>query len=294
MPTLAEMLAAKKAKSLSPSNQEAPHGESSVGNGAVDSVRAVAETSTAGDDTAPSEPESVSPTSTGTPVAPVAGIKPIIGGLRLNALRLGSAPAVQPGGTPSGNSGVNLNLREAVSPEPAGQSDSDIQSDDASGVELAAIGDQQSGGSLVDIAGLGEELDGFDPEADDSIPLDHIPVSAPARSLPDNLTNQQAQFIKSLDSLYNLHADPTMFVDMVRRIMTDMQDNPALVGLLADDDSYTMITGLRQQAGMAQVKKIESKAKKGGAAGGARSVKNKSVEDSVMASLSAFAGMSLD
>ncbi len=284
MPTLAEMLAAKKAKSLSPSNQEAPHGESSVGTSNVDPVAAVDGNDSTSGVVAASEPEQL-------PSAPVLPAAKPITGLRLNTLRLGSAPVtpVNSGANPGSDSGVH----GGVSPEPAGNIDSDLQPDDANRAQPSAIGNLKLGGSLVDIAGIGEELDGIDPEEEDTIPLDHIPVSAPSRKLPENLNPQQEQFIKSLDSIYRLHADPAMFVDMVRRIMTDMQENPALVSLLADDDSFTMITGLRQQAGMAQVKKVEAKEKRG-TGGGARSAKSKSVEDSVMASLSAFAGMSLD
>lgn len=304
------MLAAKKAKSPSQSNQEAPHGELSAGAGNANSAVEVGTNDSVASVVTPAESESVPlPTSgaadggvvstapTPAPAGPATN-KPIIGGLRLNALRIGSAPVVaaNTGADRSpevASPGVDSDIRDSVSRDAAGQPDSNLQPDNVGEIKSPAIGNLKLGSSLVDIAGLGEELDGIDPGEEDSIPLDHIPVTAPARSLPENLTNQQAQFIKSLDSIYNLHADPGMFVDMVRRIMTDMQENPALVSLLADDDSFTMITGLRQQAGMAQVKKVEAKEKRG-TGSGARTTKSKSVEDSVMASLSAFAGMPLD
>lgn len=119
--------------------------------------------------------------------------------------------------------------------------------------------------------------------------LDEVPATAPVRDLPTELDKQQKAFIDSLDSIYRLHDDPEMFTNMVRKIMSEMQARPELCELLAaskGQDSNAIIRGLRQSAGMAQVKKQESKAKRSGKAAKPQS----EAVDSVMASLQGLAG----
>jgi len=232
------------------------------------------------------DPESASsettPLADGTPSPaeskPV-GVRPVAG-LRLNSLRLG---------------GVASPVRSpTASPMPAAKESESQAPTQKAEVESSLAKTPAGPVSLVDLAGMGESLNEIDPEEEDSIPLDHVPVTAPDRQLPPELTKQQEQFVKSLDSIYSLHNDPDMFVDMVRKIMSEMQSNPDLVELLADEDSQAMISGLRQQAGMAQVKKQESKKKRGTGNGKSSSSKTASAIDSVAASLAAFSGLSLD
>lgn len=216
-------------------------------------------------------------------------------GLRLNTLKFGGIPV---GGANAGSKAaatprIDPVVRDSVPSNGAGEPDRRVQSSGADGNPAASKPTSLAGLSLADIAGFTGELNEVDPGAEDDVPLDHIPANAPERVLPEAMTPQMTQFVKSLDSIYHLHTEPEMFVDMVRRIMSDMQDNPNLVSLLADDDSFTMITGLRQQAGMAQVRKVESKAKRGSS--GAKSVaKTSSAMDSVADALAAFSQISTD
>ena len=54
-----------------------------------------------------------------------------------------------------------------------------------------------------------------------------------------------------------------MFVDMVRKTQREMQEHPALGKLLCDADVRIAIRGMRQSAGLAQVKKVAAKEKRG-------------------------------
>lgn len=109
------------------------------------------------------------------------------------------------------------------------------------------------------------------------------------RELPENLTEIQTRFIKSLDSIYRLHDDREMFVDVVRKIMSELKENPDLTGLLAKwpEDINAMIRGLRQSAGMSQVKKQDEKAKRSKSkTGGGR---NSAAVDSALETLQGLA-----
>lgn len=86
---------------------------------------------------------------------------------------------------------------------------------------------------------------------------DEIPCTAPTRELPEDLTRQQKLFVDSLDSIYTIVHDPDLFGGMIRTIMQELQENPEYVKLMGDTDVHTLIRGLRESMGMAQVKKAE-------------------------------------
>jgi hypothetical protein len=86
---------------------------------------------------------------------------------------------------------------------------------------------------------------------------DEIPADAPARDLPDDLTESQQQFITLVDGIYTVLYDPELFGSMIRNIMDELQNNPEYDKLLADQDVNTMMRGLRESMGMAKIKKAE-------------------------------------
>lgn len=108
------------------------------------------------------------------------------------------------------------------------------------------------------------------------------------------MSDTMSGFIKSLDSIYSLHDDPEMFSNMVRKIMNEMQSEPALQVLLADEDIHTMIRGLRQHAGMAQVKRVEAKEKRGKSTGGRKGKTSESVDSALESLNMMFGGIKLD
>ena len=90
---------------------------------------------------------------------------------------------------------------------------------------------------------------------------DEIPVTAPDRELPADLTTQQQQFVASVNSIYEIMHDPELFGGMIRTIMQELQENPNLMHLMADQDVHVMIRGLRSSMGLAKIKKAEKSTK---------------------------------
>ena len=206
-------------------------------------------------------------------------------GFKLGSLKLGGGfklsvpgPAVTPAPDPSPNPPTDSVVAEPQ-PDSAGVSEAPV------GLTLQGLAGLDTG-SVVGIPGIeGTEIDPSESEGY----LDQVPATAPVRDLPTELDKQQKAFIDSLDSIYRLHDDPEMFVNMVRRIMSEMQERPELCELLAaskGQDSNAIIRGLRQSAGMAQVKKVESKAKRTGGKAKPQSAQ----VDSVMQTLQGLAG----
>lgn len=221
----------------------------------------------------------VPPGNTPAQIESKAGTKPVTG-LKLGGLKLKSNTSSELGGS-NESSGIKL---AGITRQP---NNSNLVAEPKSGGSITSKSNAGIGLSLVDIAGLDDSDDskliGIDESGDGY--LDQVPATAPVRELPPELDEQQKGFVKSLDAIYSLHAEPDLFVNMVSKIMSDMADNPALADLLADEDSNAMIRGLRQSAGLAQVKKQESKAKRGG-----RSSKPNPKLDEALATLQGIAG----
>lgn len=260
MPTLAQMLAQKNQQTVASNGKSEAHQQA----GPIDSD--AHSESVSGDAVArnPSANQSDKLSSGDVPAqaTPAPSSKPVSpGGFRLGGLKLGqpvASPGNKEGSTGPIASGVG---KDAAGPVPStGESAHGLVDGDSKAVPA------RTGLSLTDIAGLGSgdgeqaglELTEIDPEESGGY-LDEVPATAPVRDLPTELDKSQKSFIDSLNAIYTLHDDPDMFVDMVKKIMSEMQDNPDLALLLAPggEDSNAMIRGLRQQAGMAQVKKQE-------------------------------------
>ena len=272
MPTLAEMMAKQK---LSNQSQQESNGESKqdVGNptdapstGGISLGAVHAQPDNAATD-ATNQPESIPPTganqaSTGTPAPARLGLLKLGGGIK--------QPAADDSGDRANPEGATV----------TGESDADRVSDSKPRNDPPASGLLQLAGSTsFDAPSTGL------PKLIGDLPSDHVNPEAPERVLPAELTEQQAGFVKSLDSLYLVFDDADLFVGVVARIMGEMRGNAHLKGLIHDDDARTMIVGIRAAAGMAQVKKRDASEKR--SSGKKSSTK---VDSAVVADIKALAG----
>lgn len=187
-------------------------------------------------------------------------------GIKLGGFSLGSAGgASKPSGNPSSNGGTN-----------------------------PAAGSNGGNLGLLDIASLdvGTESSKLDFERTiqdaEGDYLDQVPATAPDREIPEDMADHAKAFVKSLDSIYNLHNDREMFVSVVSKIMTEMQEDKSLAKLLAPEDANAIMRGMRQAAGMAQVKKQAATAKRKGG-----SKKESALQSAAMDSLLSVAGFDL-
>lgn len=118
---------------------------------------------------------------------------------------------------------------------------------------------------------------------------DEIPAQAPERELPEELDEAMQGFVQALDSVYNpqvLH-DPELCGQMIRRIMSELQEQPQYIKLIQDDDAMVMIRGMRESMGLARIRKLESKRKP---SGGSRAKKATGKAAEALDDLQALAG----
>lgn len=272
----------------SPTNRDAAHVAEASGE---DAAQPAADSS---------EPERVQESPVVAQPTPTVGIK--LGGIKLGTP---AAPAAPVQSAPSGGT--------VPAPQRPAESGNRVVSPASAGVKLgglsfggaaaksgpAADGDSTGGTSapapsiggnlgLLDIASLGEDSSAGPLDFDRTIQdadgdyLDQVPATAPDREIPEGADEITSAFCKSLDTIYNLHNDREMFVSVVSRIMSDMQENKNLVKLLAPEDVNAIMKGMRQAAGMAQVKKQKATAKRKGGKESASSVKLASAMDSLL------------
>lgn len=276
MPTLAQMMQAKNKQKDSSGDERSTVDEANIPDSGTS--KAIDSTDAPNEPVQSNQPDKLAPSQASAQTTKPVGFK--LGGIKLGGVQ-------QHGGSDSTLRPDSDQAAESSGSDLSGESrDSDIGSAEAP-VGTASL-------SLTDIAGLTDSseqeslitIDAVDPESGEGY-LDEVPATAPERELPPEMTDQMKGFVDSLDAIYRLHDDPEMFANVVRKIMSEMQDNPALVELLADQDSNALIRGLRQHAGLAQVKKQESKAKR---AGNKSSKPQSAVMDSVMSTLQGLAG----
>lgn len=113
--------------------------------------------------------------------------------------------------------------------------------------------------SLEDLAGI--QID------DDIAPVrssfaDETPATAPTRTLPENLTKQQSQFIDLIDGVYTIVHDHELIGGVITSIMIELKANPQYAKLIHDDDVRLWVRSMRNAMGLAVIKKIETKAKR--------------------------------
>lgn len=119
---------------------------------------------------------------------------------------------------------------------------------------------------------------------------DEIPAQAPERKLPPELDETMKGFVQALDSMYlpSVIHDPEICGQMIRRIMSELQEQPQYLKLIQDDDVATMIRGMRDSMGMARMRKLEAKTKRSG--GGGKKKTSGLANDEMLGDLKALAG----
>lgn len=148
--------------------------------------------------------------------------------------------------------------------------------------------------SLDDLANA--DADSFNEQARPHVHFaDEIPATAPTRELPEELTQQQRDFVQSLDGIYTVLDDTDMFAQLIRIIMIELQQNPEYIKLVQDQDVHVMIRAMRNTMGLARVKKQESKAKR---SGGSAATKKKGmpagVTEDMLNDLNSLAGIDFE
>lgn len=109
--------------------------------------------------------------------------------------------------------------------------------------------------SLDDIANF-ETAD--EPDAH-QIYADMIPADMPDRELPEDMTDGMQSFVELIGSVYETLNEPEAFGQVIRNLMAELQENPEYDKLLVDADVNSMMRGLRQTMGLAQIKKASTK-----------------------------------
>lgn len=142
--------------------------------------------------------------------------------------------------------------------------------------------------SLDDMDNL--DLCGIEAIGDDDAPrsqfADETPATAPTRELPADLDKQAKAFIDLIDGVYGMLHDPEFLGQVIRNIMIELKENPQYVKHICDDDVRVWIRTMRESMGLARVKKLESKTKRGSGTG-TRASKSK-VDDDMMSDLASL------
>lgn len=143
--------------------------------------------------------------------------------------------------------------------------------------------------SLEDLAGMDETATPARRVTEHSGFADEIEATAPDRELPEDLTTQQLSFVEQLDGIYGILHDPEMFAQSVRIVMMELQENPEYIKLVSDPDVHTMIRGMRNNMGLARIKKQE-KSRKAGTGTKTRAKKVSAETDMALALLNSLGG----
>lgn len=72
------------------------------------------------------------------------------------------------------------------------------------------------------------------------------------------------QFVEMIDGVYEIIHDPELLGNVIRSIMIELKSNPQYTKLIRDDDVRTWVRAMRENMGLARVKKVEAKARRSG------------------------------
>jgi len=92
---------------------------------------------------------------------------------------------------------------------------------------------------------------------------DETPARAPTRELPADLDAGQLQFIELIDNVYGMMHDSELLSNVIRGIMIELKSHPQYMTLVAKDDVRAWVRAMRDNMGLARVKKAEKKATRG-------------------------------
>lgn len=138
--------------------------------------------------------------------------------------------------------------------------------------------------SLDDLADL--DLDSLDEVRDDE-PVrksrfsDETPATKPSRTLPENMTDGDQNFVSLMDGVYDMIGDTELLGSVIKSIMVELKNNKQFARLISPDDARTWIRSMRDSMGLARIKKLEKKQSRGGS--GSR--KNNKVDADMLADL---------
>ncbi len=93
---------------------------------------------------------------------------------------------------------------------------------------------------------------------------DETPATAPIRDLPDDLSQQQKNFVDMIDGVYEMIHDIDLMGNVIKAIMVEFKNNPEFEPLIRDDDIRLWIRGMRNNMGLAKIRKQEAKSKRAG------------------------------
>lgn len=111
---------------------------------------------------------------------------------------------------------------------------------------------------------LGDTEEGDEPERTTFSQFsDETPATKPIRDLPPELEKTQRQFVEMMDGVYELLDDPELLGGIIRNIMIELKSNPQYAKLIADEDIRTWLRSMRENMGLARIKKQEAKTKRG-------------------------------
>jgi len=91
---------------------------------------------------------------------------------------------------------------------------------------------------------------------------DEIPASLPDRLIPEELQGHADGFVALLNGIYAGGFNPEEFGQIIRSIMSELQNHPEYAQILCDEDIHVMMAKMQNSMNMAQIKKAESKAKR--------------------------------
>jgi hypothetical protein len=118
-----------------------------------------------------------------------------------------------------------------------------VKSGNATDVPVESVG-EPADQSVLDEANESAQLSQFP---------DETPASKPTRELPADLDKGQLQFIELIELLSGV----------IKGIMSELQANPQYMKLVSQLDKRTWVLGMRENMGLAKVKKAEKKASRG-------------------------------
>ena len=92
---------------------------------------------------------------------------------------------------------------------------------------------------------------------------DETPATKPSRELPEGIESQQLQFVEMMDGVYDLLDDPELLGMVIKNIMIELKANPQYINMVTKDDVRQWVRTMRHTMGLARIKKMESKEKRG-------------------------------
>lgn len=106
---------------------------------------------------------------------------------------------------------------------------------------------------------------------------DETPATKPTRDLPEGLDKGQLAFVDLIDGVYQITHDVELLSNVIRGIMIELKSNPQYIKLVAKDDVRAWVRAMRDNMGLARVKKAEKKAGTGTRKSGGKAAQDQDV-----------------